>query len=371
MKIQPNEIDLIKACLADDSSFESMFRQWESAAKIESLNLGALRILPFLHKRMLDLNVASLLEPELRRIHYYFWAQRQLQEVTIQESVLPLMTGIDSVALKGLALERVAYRQGELRPFSDIDLLVSRNDFRLIDDRIVNHGFRYQGLTPARSFEYLRHSKSYNGRHLELDIHWTFFPLGIDVGYDERIRERASNNQSDCSWLLPSPTDTLIHTVLHGNRPNVVSPIRWLIDAHLLVTRNEIDWKLFQEESKSLGLQAEIKAGLTVLSEFSGKTFSFSSQRVGTGPKFHISHLAARWSMSSNSLWVNRLARIFGSDMIMVRKALVRDGRQLNTIRLAIIASSESIREIVSILLANSIIDVITGKWASRGNNAG
>jgi hypothetical protein len=368
LQIQQNELDLIRACLVDDGGFEGRFRAWESVANIKALNPGALRVLPFLQKRMLELNVDSLIEPELKRIHRYFWAKRQLQEVTIQESVLPLIKDIESVSLKGIALERLAYRQGELRPFSDIDLLVSRSDFRSIDDQIENFGFRYLDSTPARSFEYLQHAKPYKGKHVDLDIHWTFFPLGLDVGYDERIRERASINQNCSDWLLPSPTDALIHTVLHGSRPNVVSPIRWLIDAHLLVSRTEIDWRLLQQESKKLGLQAELEAGLTVLGEFTKNDFSFLSLRAGSRSKLHVAHRAARWSVNSSSLWVKRLARFFGSDLIMLRKALARDGRSSNIVRVTLLAISESIREIFNILSANSIGDVLTGKWASREN---
>ena len=366
LQIQHNELALIKACLVNDDGFERVFREWESVAKIQALNFGALRILPFLQKRLLDLNVESLIGPELRRIHRYFWSKRQLQELTIQESVMPLMKGIESVSLKGFALERLAYRQGELRPFSDLDLLVSRSDLRLIDDRVGNYGLKYQGPNPARSFEYLQHAKPYKGKHLDLDIHWTFFPLGIDPGYDERIRQRASMYQGRTGWLLPSPTDALIHTVLHGSKPDVVSPIRWLIDAHLLVSRNEIDWKLLQEESKNLGLQVELEAGLAVLGEFTKKDFSFLSPRVRSAPKLHLAHMAARWSVKSSSLWVKRLARVFGSDLIMVRNALAKDGRRFGLIRVTLSAISESVREIVSILSANSISDVLTGKWATR-----
>jgi hypothetical protein len=76
--------------------------------------------------------------------------------------------------------------------------------------------------------------------------------------------------------------------------------------------------------------------------------------------------MAARWSVKSSSLWVKRLARVFGSDLIMVRNALAKDGRRFGLIGVMLSAISESVREILSILSANSISDVLTGKWATR-----
>jgi hypothetical protein len=366
LRIGQTELDLIAACLIEDEGFEKKFRLWESGADLGTINYGALRILPFLQTRLSKLKIESYLSPEIRRVHGYFWAKRQLQNETIQRSVIPLMNGFKSVALKGLALETLAYGDSELRPFSDVDFLVSRSDFRLIDERASKFDFRYRGVTPARSFEYFQHAKSFQGNHLELDLHWTFFPLGIDPMYDERIRDRSTINPAQSDWSLPSPTDALIHTLLHGLKPDVVSPIRWLVDAHLLVSRNEIDWDLLQREAEGLGVTSELESSLAFLGQFTKIKHSHFRKGAASFPDLNIARAASRWSVKSDSMWMKRVARIFGSDFIMVRKALAQDGRSINPLNIFRTAIWESIREIFSVLARNSFSSVWTGKWSLR-----
>lgn len=366
MKIRQSELDLIAACLIEDDGFESKFRVWESGADLRTINYGALRVLPFLQTRLSKLKIESHLSPAIQRIYRYFWVKRELQKETIQRSVIPLMKGIKSVALKGLALEALAYKDGELRPFSDVDFLVSRNDFRLMAERASKYDFYYRGVTPAHSFEYFQHAKSFQGNHLELDVHWTFFPLGIDPTYDDRIRDRSTINPTEGSWLLPSPTDALIHTLLHGLKPDVVSPIRWLVDAHLLVSRNEIDWDLLQKEAKGLGVPSELESSLSLLGQFTRIEYGHFRKSEEFFPDLNIAHAAARWSVKSDSMWMKRIVRIFGSDVIMVRKALAKDGKSINPLNIFRTVIWESIREIFSVLAKNSISSVWTGKWSLR-----
>lgn len=366
MGIRTYELSLIEACLAPNSAFEGKFREWESVADIAKLDYGALRLLPFLNKRLSDLGIESVLDADLKRIQRYFWAKRKLQEVTITESIVPLVNGMNPISLKGFALEQLVYEEGELRPFSDLDLLVSRSDFRLVSQRAPKHNLRFLGPAPARSYEYLQHAMPYKGKNLDLDLHWTFFPLGLDVGYDNRIRERSSKCKKYQSWLVPSPTDALIHTLLHGRRPDVVSPIRWMLDAHLLVSRHEIDWKLFQQEARNLGLQREIQSGLRELQEVSTSGFGIPDLSFSPTPGLTLSHCAARTAVSSNSMWLKRLSRLGGSDSILIRKALAGDGRKISPLRVLISTWTESFRELGSLLTTHNVGSIFAGRWSSR-----
>ena len=364
MSSSGNELSLIEACLAPNNAFEGKFREWESGADIANLDYGALRLLPFLNKRLSDLGVESVFDADLKRIQRYFWAQRQLQDATITESIAPLMKGISPVSLKGFALEQLVYKEGELRPFSDLDLLVSRSDFRLISQRAPKHNLRCIGPAPARSYLHLQHAMPYRGENLDLDLHWTFFPLGLDVGYDNRIRERSSKCKKFQGWLVPGPTDALIHTLLHGRRPDVVSPVRWLLDAHLLVTRHEVDWNLLQQEARNLGLQREIQEGLNELHEVSTIHSEIPDLSVrGTGG-FHLSHHAARKAANSNSMWLKRFARLAGSDSILIRRALAGDGHRLTAVTVATSTFRESVMEICTLMKTSGFKRLVTGKWS-------
>lgn len=368
MGINANEASLIKACLAPDSVFDTKFREWESVADLTNLDYGALRLLPFLSKRLSEMGIESVLDADLKRIHRYFWAKRKLQDTTITESIVPLVHGMKPISLKGFALEQLVYKEGELRPFSDLDLLVSRSDSRLAHQRAPKHNLRFLGPAPARSYEYLQHAMPYKGKNLDLDLHWTIFPLGLDVGYDNRIRERASKCERYHNWLVPSPTDALIHTLLHGRRPDVVSPIRWILDAHLLVTRRQVDWSLFQQEASELGLEREIQAGIRELQEVSISGAGIPNLSFSLTASFHFAHFVARRAANTDSMWLKRLARLAGSDSILIRRALAGDGQKFNSIRVLISTWRELVRELGSLLKTYSVGRVFTGRWSSRGN---
>lgn len=366
MGIRTNELTLIEACLSLDNSFESRFRDWESVADIANLDHGALRLLPFLNKRLSHLGIESVLDADLKRIQRYFWAKRRLQEVTITESIVPLVQGMKPISLKGFALEQLVYEEGELRPFSDLDLLVSRSDFRLVHQRAPKHNLRFLGPAPARSYEYLQHAMPYKGKSLDLDLHWTFFPLGLDVGYDNRIRERSSKCEEYQSWLVPSATDALIHTLLHGRRPDVVSPIRWMLDAHLLVSRRDIDWNLFRQEARKLGLRRELEAGLDELRQVSKSDSTIPSLIFNLTSDLHFAHSAARKAVNTDSMWLKRLARLAGSDYILIRKALAGDGRKFTPLRVLISTWTESVKELGSLLTTYNLGSIFAGRWSSR-----
>lgn len=366
MLINRNELDLVAACLSDDDSFGEKLRVWESSASLLDMNFGALRVLPFLFSRIVKLDVSTTKLADLRKVNQYFWAKRKLQDRTIRSDLTPLMEGTRSVALKGLALESLAYAQDEIRPFSDVDLLMSRPDFRLVDKRAPKYNFNYVESTPTRSFDFFQHAKPLKGNHLDLDIHWTFFPLGQDAGYDDRIFERAAEKKEGSNWLIPSPTDALIHSILHGVRPDVVSPVRWLVDAHLLILRNEIDWSLFERESRNLGLQSELQSGLNYLAQFRKLEFTFSRRRSAFLSDWRFSHIAAKYSTKSDSLWAKRLLRLFGSDLVLVTRALKKDGLPSSRLFVLKTAIMQSVEELLEILANHSIRDVVFGRWSQK-----
>lgn len=363
MQLGKNELSLVLACLSNDLEFEEKLRSWEIQVKLEDLNYGAVRLLPFLQSRILDSGIQSLHAEKLQGISRYFWAKRRMQEKTINESIIPFLAGTQPLALKGLALEQVVYKSSELRPIDDVDFLVSRQHFKQLDSKFEQHNLKYVEAAPRSSYDYLRHARSYRGKYADIDVHWTCLPLGCDSKYDERISRRAELKPGTPEYLIPTTTDLLLHTVIHGNRPNQVSPVRWLVDSSLLINRTTIKWDLLWDEARSLGLGRELKAGLELLGRVAEVDLVFP-KKVSSTASFTLGHTASRLSFRSNSLWFRRFLRMLGSDLPIVAKALARDGVYRNKVMVIRTTIRESLKEIRQAFGENSLSALLSGKWS-------
>lgn len=355
---------MLAACLAGNSEFAAKFRLWESRANLDTLDSGAVRLIPYLKTRLAHTGLETELSQKINGIYRFFWAKRRLQDHAIEQNLIPLIGTDQIVALKGLALEELAYSKDEPRPFDDLDVLVSRAAYFEIVGRAREFGFDYVEPTPESSYRYLRHAMPFRGKNLDLDLHWTILPLGLDSDYDQRLMLRSMESQSGKPWLIPSPTDTLLHTVIHGNRRNSVSPIRWYLDAHLLLNRNVIDWELLWHEAGNMGLTRELASGLDQLSRFSSTPIERRHRKRRRQRVLSPGSLPARVAYSSESLFVRRVMRLLGSDFPLVRRALARDG--LNTSFFSVVSKVvlESLLEIKVAMQRNSMTAVLRGDWS-------
>ena len=364
MKIEGNELALLRACLANDDEFLEKFRSWEQTADLDSLNYGAVRLLPYLKIRVDQHSLQTDLKPKLDGIYRYFWAKRQVQGAAIDKHLVPFLNGKPAIALKGLSLEGLAYRLPELRPFDDVDILVSRVHYFELAELAGDFGLDYAGPGPEQSTVYLRHAKTYRAKNIELDLHWTTIPVAADPQFELRMFERSQEwPQGPRGFRNPSPTDCLLHTILHGNRGNSVSPIRWYLDAFLLIQRNSIDWPLFWREAELIGLNRQVKKAAARLNDLVEHQIidlknAPSSKRI-TG----LSRIASLASYGATSLWAGRLLRLLGSDVPIVNKALAMDAKIHAGLRPHYWAALESIYEINTVLRNNSLKSVIRGTW--------
>jgi hypothetical protein len=129
--------------------------------------------------------------------------------------------GIPVIALKGVHLAEVVYRNIALRPMSDIDLLVKKEDLPRVEEEMFRLGYRYGPFAytnkswlaeRAGNFAYVPANKG-----VLVEIHWSIgrpiSPFNIDT---EGLWERShpiTINGIPVSVL--SPEDLLLHLCLH------------------------------------------------------------------------------------------------------------------------------------------------------------
>lgn len=169
--------------------------------------------------------------------------------------------GLEPIFVKGTALQVRAYPVPWLRRSADIDMYLPRRDANIAYSALAAAGW---GSTHARVMErglpyFLDRAPALtlkNHAGVELDIHWN--PRPSLKPFPELSAQFEASSRCITHWgqtlRIPSDTWLMFETLDHAVRPNSVTPIRWIADAHSLMNtdNSDIDWaELFEITSTS------------------------------------------------------------------------------------------------------------------------
>jgi putative nucleotidyltransferase-like protein len=168
-------------------------------------------------------------------------------------------SGIRAVPMKGAVLAQSLYGDLGLRPFSDTDLLVRREEIEAAESVVMTFGYKPEVSIPAEHRErWLKHQCELTFRRGEmsrLELHWDIahphFTLQTGVeGFWSRL---ATTKIGDASVPKLSDPDLLFTLIVHGSR-HAWSRLMWLVDvAELLRMQPQIDWKEFIRNAEQRG----------------------------------------------------------------------------------------------------------------------
>lgn len=250
----PNEPQslLIAACLADDDDLEIRLRAWEAAQELAVIDAGSHRLLPLLYSRLRTAGITAQEHARLKGAYVKAW----VEHVSVRREALSLVdelsaSGIRPLLLKGVALQATAYAQDPIgRPSSDVDVLVRPEEFPRARDWLVAQGFTWDPqYSPEDRFQSTK-SVSFSRGDIEVDVHTRIFQWSADPVLEDRLRHRSEEIVVDgIRFETLSPTDHLLHAVVHGSGWNAIPSIRWIVDSALIVRgTNIIDWDVLCDE---------------------------------------------------------------------------------------------------------------------------
>ncbi len=259
---------LIEASLFEGEKARQSWQDWSQSTDFETeIDGPAFRLLPLLYHNLLRLGIDDPLMGRLKGIYRQSWSSNHILFLRAG-LVIKLLNdnNIPVLVLKGIALTVLTYKNYGVRPMSDIDLLIKKEDVHKALNLLKDNDFT---VDRSQSVEYaMRYSNSLSLTgpfKQELDMHWN--PI-----------VESNNMASKHDWwsgALPlevggqatstmSRENMLLHTLVHGIRYNPEPPIRWIPDAHMLV-KNGIDWKLFVKAAIDLRVGFLVMNGLTFL----------------------------------------------------------------------------------------------------------
>ena len=264
---------LLKACLFEGEEARTAWRAWRAATNLDTIDPGSVRLLPMLAQNMRQLAVEEPAFGKYCGVQRRTWARNQLLiRGAAQASQQLRDAGIPTMALKGVVLASTCYDAMSLRPMGDVDLLVPRNEASRAIDVMQVEGWRMRhgGSRPHTPADFAT-THAYPIEHpaspeILVDIHWRLLWARFsDLAEAELWRQASRFEIAGVELLAPSAADMLLHSCAHGARWNGIHPVRWVVDAILLMRTNSIDWTHFIAQTERLGLALPIVSTLRYL----------------------------------------------------------------------------------------------------------
>lgn len=238
---------LLRAALLPDG--DTAWHRWKQTHPLDSIGLTSQQLLPLVASNL------SLTDDRIKGIHRYIWVKNS----TRLHRFLPLLTpDIPHLFLKGVPLLFMAYNDLGLRDMNDIDILIPPDRMNDMKTRLEQHGWRakfakFRAIhTFTDTFLRLHRSITYvNAYGEECDIHWRvpIHERDLTPFLWERTQTHSYQNYT---LVFPSPEALYTHVVLHGLDYNCVPTIRWIADAHTLITTYSLSWEVINGMATSI-----------------------------------------------------------------------------------------------------------------------
>jgi hypothetical protein len=186
--------------------------------------------------------------------------------------------GVDTLALKGLALGHFAYPSPGLRSISDFDILVPARDFSRATEALKLRGLRAAPGAPVRAADFRRnHAHVFFGarRHEPtLDLHWHVLASARGDDDDQSFWRESrplvvGTAETRCLCL----EDQLLHVLVHGVRWTRVPHVRWVADATMLLRLARAGFRLdrFLEVIERFEAVTPVQEGLAFVANLLGE----------------------------------------------------------------------------------------------------
>ena len=302
----PAQEALLRAALGSRDVALSAFDEWLAQVDLErDIDGASYRLLPLLHFNLTALGSTHPVVRKLAGVYRRSWCESQTRYRRLDRPLALLSNEAIPVMLsKGIVLACHHYPSPGMRPMSDVDLVVpqeaalraldllEQDGWKMAADALTHWGRRRQEMLALISGVNLYHEAEG-----ELDLQWRLVHECLSGAADRRFWTGAVPiTIGERRVLRPSPTDLLFHVIIHGTRPNQLSPIRWIADAVMILRREGtlIDWNALTTFAREMRLSRRLGIGLAYLSEAMKVDLPASALAACQGKPGWVERLEAR-----------------------------------------------------------------------------
>jgi hypothetical protein len=167
--------------------------------------------------------------------------------------------GIEAIPFKGPALSLMAYGDITSRSFSDLDVMVHKEDVLLAKDILIARGYRPQvSFTAKQEQNILKNVCEYNfireNPSLLVEIHWRFHTDYYSVPVSEGIWSRLESINLEGTQISSFSTNDMVLILSSHAARHEWSTMKFVSDFAGLISHRQIDWGQVVASAGKMGL---------------------------------------------------------------------------------------------------------------------
>jgi hypothetical protein len=244
---------------ADDVRSVAAAVDWERFPAVLAAHSLAAMVVPQLASTCSDVVPTAVLERLREDVSQK--AVANLQQTAELIAILQLFDakGIRVIPYKGPVLASALYGNLGLRQFSDLDILVAREELPAAEAALLSSGYAPDvALAPGQRRALLRFDCELNfrrGAHY-VELHWAVAPyqFGVEFAFESLWARREKLALGGRTVASLSPEDLLLVLSLHAAK-HAWNEINWICDVLALVRTREIDWDTVFGRARKLGME--------------------------------------------------------------------------------------------------------------------
>ncbi len=254
---------LLRLILDSQADVAALWRQWTAKYELSQMEAGTFHLLPLVYQRLSQYDI----EPEglgiLNGVYKRSWFNNIIVLRNGYQAIeLFNSSHIPCIVIKGMGLLSLYQNNPALRPMFDIDILVPRDKVEHAIQLLIENGWRpHWGVSGKLLSDVLVskcHSWGFIRNGKDMDLHWHALHQAQHESADDDVWKHSRVTQVlGRDVTVPSATEQLLHTILHGIRPGSSRLGAWVIDAVYILQQNadDINWSRFLQQVSRLHLQ--------------------------------------------------------------------------------------------------------------------
>lgn len=229
-------------------------------------------LLPLVYRRLKSERVGGVEGLEKLAPHYFQEAAELMMKYRAVGEVIDLLNRaeVDFLILKGPALGSCLYHDLSDRNFGDLDILVDKSRWGLVEEHLVADGYQLLDRAPGGGLgltkdDILEHRHFAKAGSVNIEVQLDLLQLGLSYIDLRQVweRRRAVSIAGRGASIL-SNEDQLLHLLVHLNKHGFRRLI-WAYDLFLLITTESIDWDRFARIVKGTKLEVFVYHSLRFL----------------------------------------------------------------------------------------------------------